>query len=410
MKAYRLYLALEGLASLALSMIFTISMIYQVETVGMNPLQLVLAGTALETSVFLFEIPTGVIADVYSRKLSIVIGYFIMGFGFLLQALLPVFAAIALGEALWGLGYTFTSGATQAWISDEIGEAKANRAFLRGSQVAELGGLIGILIGVALGNLNLWLPILAGGLLLMGVGLFLALLMPETGFKPKPKEGRSTWRDMAQTFRGGFGMLRLRPILATILLIGLFYGLYSEGYDRLWTKHLLESFTFPTWWGLNSVTWFGVIRVGGVVLAVSATEVVRRRVNIENSRSIVRFLILVTGLLILSLVTLAHTGGFFVALAAIWGVGVTRTLIGPVYTGWVNQKLDSRVRATVISMSSQVDAIGQIAGGPVMGLVGNLVSVRAAITLSGMILSPILALFARHLGQQPAAEPAITET
>ena len=88
-----------------------------------------------------------------------------------------------------------------------------------------------------------------------------------------------------------------------------------------------------------------------------------------------------------------------------WAVSVSRGLIGPLYTAWVNRRLDSRVRATVLSMSSQVDAIGQIAGGPILGAVGNL-SVRAAITLSGLVLSPVLALFGRAARQSslPAAE------
>jgi len=78
---------------------------------------------------------------------------------------------------------------------------------------------------------------------------------------------------------------------------------------------------------------------------------------------------------------------------AYWLVYVTRNVIGPLYTAWVNQRLDSQVRATVISMSSQVDAIGQIAGGPAVGLIGNLVSVRAALLTSGVILTPVLVLY-----------------
>ncbi len=71
----------------------------------------------------------------------------------------------------------------------------------------------------------------------------------------------------------------------------------------------------------------------------------------------------------------------------------------PLYTAWVNQKLDSGTRATVLSMSGQVDAIGQIAGGPGVGLIANLVSVVAAITTSGLLLSPALFLIGRANAQ-----------
>jgi len=151
--AYRVFIALSVLVDFLFSMIFTASMVYQVTRVGLTPLQLVLVGTTLELSVFLFEVPTGVIADIYSRRLSIIIGYFVMGLGFLVEGSFPLFAAILLAQVLWGVGYTFTSGATQAWISDEIGEQNAGRAFLRGNQLGQISGLLGILTGTLLGSL-----------------------------------------------------------------------------------------------------------------------------------------------------------------------------------------------------------------------------------------------------------------
>ncbi len=404
MDAYALYLRLQAVASFSFALIFTINMIYQVETVGLTPLQLVLVGTALEASVFLFEVPTGIVADVFSRRASVLIGYMIIGAGFILEGSIPAFWAVVTGQALWGLGYTFTSGATQAWLSDEIGEANANRAFLRGQQMSQLGALLGILTSVWMAGFSLSLPIRAGGMLFILLGLLLILWMPETGFQVTRSEERSSWKEISHTFRSGLGMIRVRPILATILLIGLFYGLYSEGYDRLWTKHLLDSFSFPDFIRLDTVGWFGIIQIGSLVLAAAAIEVVRRWVNMENAASIARMLLVLTALLVLSLLILAQATGFWVALLCVWMVSITRDLIGPIYTGWVNQSLDSRVRATVISMSSQVDAIGQIAGGPVMGAVGNLFSVRAALSLSGLILSPVLLLFAQAMRSKPAAQ------
>ena len=75
--AYKVYLALQGASSLIFAVIFTVNILYQVTMAELSPLQLVLVGTVLELSIFLFEVPTGVIADVYSRRLSIIIGYFI---------------------------------------------------------------------------------------------------------------------------------------------------------------------------------------------------------------------------------------------------------------------------------------------------------------------------------------------
>ena len=134
--AYSVYLFSEFTLALLFSMMFTVDAVYQVSMVGLNALQLVLVGTTLEVSAFLFEVPTGVVADVFSRRLSIIIGMFIMGLGFVVEGSFPFFAPILLAQVMWGLGYTFTSGATEAWIADEVGEEQAGKAFLRARRSA----------------------------------------------------------------------------------------------------------------------------------------------------------------------------------------------------------------------------------------------------------------------------------
>lgn len=395
MKAYRVYLILEGAGALIFSMIFAASSLYQVSQANLTALQLVLVGTMLEVSVFLFEVPTGVVADVYSRRLSVIIGYFLIGAGFILEGSIPLFWTILLAQVLWGLGYTFTSGATQAWITDEIGEEKAGKAFLRAGQVGNLTSLVGVILGTALANISLSLPIRLGGGLLLGIGLLLILGMPEHGFVPKARGEQSGWQAMWHTFHGGLGMVRRRPILGTILWVGFIYGLYSEGFDRLWVKHMLENYTLPTWWGMTEVTWNGVVRIGGMLLGVVAAEGVRRWLDTTRQTSLVRALAAFTLLLVGGLAVFALGRSFVGMLGALWLISLARSVIGPLHTIWVNQRLDSNVRATVISMNSQVDAFGQIAGGPVVGWIGSAVSVRAALSVSAALLTPVLGLLAR---------------
>ena len=128
--AYKLYLGLQFFTGLFFSMIFVVASLYEATVAGLTGTQLVLVGTTLELTVLLFEVPTGIVADAYSRRLSIIFGYLLMGLAFLVEGYFPVFSMILLTQVLWGIGYTFTSGATQAWLSDEIGEENANRAFL----------------------------------------------------------------------------------------------------------------------------------------------------------------------------------------------------------------------------------------------------------------------------------------
>ncbi len=397
MSAYGVYLAMEAALALLLSMIFTASSLYQVTVAGLTPLQLVLVGTTLETSVFLFEVPTGVVADIYSRRLSIIIGVFLIGVGFLVEGSFPVFWLILLAQVLWGVGFTFTSGATQAWITDEIGEDAAGKAFLRGSQVDKLGGLLGIGLGILLGNVRVSLPIQLGGVLICLLAVCLAFLMPEHGFKPQPRQSRNPFPHMLHIFRDGLGTVRARPALITILWIGLIFGLYSEGFDRLWTKHLIDNFAQGFPFGLQPVVWIGGLRAVDMLLSVGAAELARQKIPTGSHVGIARSLMAISALLIAGLFGFALARSLVLAFVCYWVISMARSVISPVYDAWVNQRLDSSVRATVLSMSSQVDAVGQIAGGPAVGLIGSWLSVRAALAASAFILSPVLLLFRRAL-------------
>ncbi|HRL13015.1 MAG TPA: MFS transporter, partial [Aggregatilineales bacterium] len=131
MSAFRIHLLQTFCNSFAHSLFFTAFMVFQIEVIGLDALQLVLVGTVMEASIFIFEIPTGIVADVYSRRLSVIIGVTLQGLAFVGLAFVPSFAGALLTQALWGFGYTFTSGAYQAWLVDEVGQERAGKAFLR---------------------------------------------------------------------------------------------------------------------------------------------------------------------------------------------------------------------------------------------------------------------------------------
>lgn len=385
------YLALESCTAFLFSMIFTSSAVYQVTVAQLSALQLVLIGTVLEGSVFLFEIPTGIVADAYSRKLSILIGLSLTGLAFVVEGSFPIFGAILLAQIVWGVGYTFTSGATQAWITDELGsESAAAQVFLRAAQVRNLTALLGIATGSVLGVLRINLPIVLGGILFIFLAIFLLWMMPETNFTPVAKGERNSFQHMLHIFWQGMVILRRRPEFGHILVIGLFYGLYSEGYDRLSTKLILDNFTFPGQW--PPVVWFGLLKAVGMLLSVAATEVVRRRLMTQFSLRAPRILFAITAVLVICLLVFAVSPLFSLVAILLVLIGVLRNVAAPIYNGWVNQQLDSSVRATVISMSGQIDSLGQIVGGPVVGIIGN-VSVRLAVAFSGMILLPSLMFF-----------------
>jgi DHA3 family tetracycline resistance protein-like MFS transporter len=145
---------------------------------------------------------------------------------------------------------------------------------------------------------------------------------------------------------------------------------------------------------MNSVAFFGLLRAGGMLLSIFATRQVEKRLDANHAPSIARAMVWITVLLSAAIFTFAFSSALALSILAVTVVSVTRNVMGPLYTAWVNQRLDSDTRATVISMSGQVDAIGQITSGPVAALI-SLSSVRAAITVASLLLVPALPLIAR---------------
>ena len=390
-----IYLFIEASTSSLFPMAFLVTSLYEATVAGLTPLQLVLVGTTLELSIFLFEIPTGVVADVYSRRLSIIVGYLLIGAAFLVEGFFPAFLPILAAQLLWGIGYTFTSGASEAWISDEIGEEPANRLFLRAARLGMIAALVGMAAAVPLGSQSAAIPIRICGLGTILMGLVLAALMPETGFRPAPREDRSTWQHMWHTFQQGVRVVRLRPHLLAVLGVGLFYGLYSEGFDRLWVKHLLDTFQLPIWFGRTEVGFLGFMRISAVLLCIGALHLVEKRLQTAAPLAIGRLVIIMTAVLAAAIVGFALSPVLALTVPIYWVASVMRNVNSPLQTAWMNQRLDPQVRATVLSMSGQVDAIGQVAGGPAVGLIARSFSVIAAITTSGLMLTPALWLARR---------------
>ena len=251
-----------------------------------------------------------------------------------------------------------------------------------------------MLIAIPLGNIAVNLPIVTGGVMVAMIAVALTLFMSEHGFKPVRREDRNNWQHMGDIFKKGLNAVRTRPTLLAILGVGLVYGLYSEGWDRLWVKYLVDHFTLPSIFGMNEVAFFGLLRAGGMVLSILATRIVEKRLDANHAPSVARYMLGITVLLSAAILMFAFSPALAVSIAAVWLVSITRNVMGPLYDAWVNQRLDSDTRATVISMSGQVDAIGQVASGPIAGLI-SLWSIRAAITGASLLLLPTLPLITR---------------
>lgn len=401
LKAKNVYWIGSFVVGLIFSIVFAANQLYRVQTVGLDPLQLVLVGTALELTAFIFEIPTGIIADIYSRRLSVIIGTFLFGIGFLVEASFPVFWVIILAQIIWGTAWTFISGAHSAWITDEVGVTNVGQVFLRSSQLNMLGNLAGIPLFVILGNINYRIPIIVGGCIFLLLGVFRLVAMPETGFTRTTQKNVGAWREMVVTFKNGITLAKMKPILLTFAVISVFVGLYSEGYDRLTEAHFIQQFSFPPvpWGGDPFVSWFAVMRIVSLVLSLLITEVVKRRLDTSDNARIARLLSGIYGFISLGLLSFAWSKDFYLAITATLLVDTMRSLTGPLIDTWVNKYIESKIRATMLSMTSQLDAFGQIFGGPIVGVIGNLKSIKAALSTSALLVLPVVPLYRKTIYQ-----------
>lgn len=399
LSAYKTYMIYSGITSFLFSLMFTMTSIFYIETVKVDPLQLVLIGTVLETSCFLFEIPTGIVADVYSRKLSIIIGIAMIGMGFLLESFIPLYGIVLVSQVIWGIGATFLSGAEDAWIADEVGDSNLDVLYMKGAQIGQIFSILGIAVSGILGSISVRLPMAVSGISFLILALFLKLYMPENGFKPVPLEDKNTWQKMVHTFMGGIRAIRKSTILMNILGIALFYGLYSEGVDRLWGAHFLEDISFPSMLNIKPALWFGIISTIASISGIIAVELVKKNMEKKKNMNRMWVLILINTLLAISIFVFGFSGNFPMGFAAYLALSTFREINEPVYRAWMNQGIEPNVRATVLSTIGQIDSFGQIIGGVIIGFIAKRISISIGIVSSALIFCPVILLYALVIKQ-----------
>lgn len=382
MAIHQIYYSVTGMRSLFIQMVFTLNTVYYVSQAGLNPLELVLIGTILEVSVLLFELPTGLVADRFGRKRSVVTGTAIIGFAHLLEGSIPEFWAIAAGSALWGLGWTFISGAEQAWIADELGGKNLEQVFLRGAQFSSFGRFAGIGLSIALAAwLTVQAAILTAGVLLITLAIIAFAGMPETKFVSTKREGTSGLSDAVKAFQGGIRQIRSSQVLTALAVITLMWGLASEGFDRLWGARFIEGF------GLHeeqAIYWFGFFYAIAFLLNIAALQLVERYVKGRY----VTVLLIANSVLVAAMLTFAWADAFYTAVLLYFIVGALRNVNYPLMNIMTNERLESKGRATALSMFGQADAVGQIAGGPIVGILALSTSLSGGISASALLIVP----------------------
>jgi DHA3 family tetracycline resistance protein-like MFS transporter len=398
MSPFRLYLIICGFGSFANRIAFTLNLIYQATVVGLSPLQLVLVGTLMEAVAFIAQVPTGVIADVVSRRLSVIIGYLLMGAGLLVWGLLPTYAAILVANVVWAIGAVCVDGAEEAWAADEIEPERVTAAFVRGGQVGQAGSLLGILAAAGLATAGLAVPIVVGGVLTLVLAVVLLIFMTEDRWQPGET---GSVRSMGRQVVAGGRAVRGSTLLAGAVAGTLFAGMSSEGFDRL-----SQPFLLPMVGDLPVEVVFGGLAVLAAAGSIVVTGILGRRLDTLHPRRVGVLLAGVQGVTAAAMIAFGFAGSWWAAVPLYLVVRLLRDSADPVMTVWLVSATKPDARATVFSIQAQADALGQIAGGPPVGLVAQRRSLGAGISAAGLFLLPAVALFAMAARRSPENAPA----
>lgn len=393
LSAYKTYLLFSAITAMCFSLVTTVMIVYHIEIVHLNPLQLILVGTTLELACFIFEIPTGIVADVYSRKLSIVIGGVLTGVGFILEGSISSFVFVLVAQIVWGLGSTFISGSLEAWIAEEEKNKDLDEIYIKGAQAGQIGAFIGIVLSTVIANFSVRLPIIVSGVLFIILALFLWLYMPENNFKPSAPGDLNTFKKMVYTFKSGLKFVKSKSIIMILLAVTLFYGLSSEGYDRLSDAHFLQDTTLPKLGNLSSVTWFGIFGILGMILSFIVMHFMAKNLKNEDNRKNGKLLLCINILYISSMLIFALTRNFSLMLIAYLATNTFRIINEPIFSAWLNGHIDDNSRATVLSINGQMNSLGQILGGPIIGIIATNISVSIGIVCTSLLVAPVLVLY-----------------
>ena len=340
---YRLYVFGLGFGgSLLMAIVNTTSAVYWVTSGHLNALELLLLGTALEITYFTFQLPTGVLADLVSRRLCVIVGWFTTGAAFVLQGLSPAYPNLLAAQVIFGVGVALTIGAEEAWIADELGDVEMTSVYVRATQYGLVADLIGALASGGLAYLGLNVPMLVGGGGMIGLAAFLLATMPEKNFRA------DAHASIATIVRGARGTLATQtratrraivavPGLVLLFAMTAFVGAWSESFDRLWGAFLIREITSPHVYGLRPALWFSLIACMVALISLGSTELARRRTERLGPSSVVGTLLAVTVLIGIGSVLFASGRLFVVAIAAYLLIEILRPVSGPLLSGWIGR-------------------------------------------------------------------------
>jgi DHA3 family tetracycline resistance protein-like MFS transporter len=388
MKAKKQFLMISAIMSYGFLLYFTASVIYRIDVVKLEPYQLIFLGFALEISVFLFEIPTGILADLKSRKLSILIGLFIVSLGLFLEASTTTFWIIFASQTLWGFGYTFISGALSAWVSDETQNIGVEQTFVKAAKYRKAAVVLGILSAGLLGSISVRGAMVFSGLLFLGLSGYVVFFVKEELFVPV-NHHTSVIKSYGIQLLHGIKHIWNSKILRILWVVIFLLGLFSEGIDRLNEVFILDEIGFREIFSNVSPIWItSIVALIIAILGFLVLSIVEKHVH--KTSYAYNWLIYFTITMIGGLLIFTYMDSAYIAVSGFIVFQIVREAKDPLIELIQVRETPVAIKATVLSTMSQTDAIGQLVSGPLMAWISFQYSMQSAFLIATIIIGIIL--------------------
>ena len=370
--------------TVAASFIWGINTLFLLDA-GLTNLEAFAANAFFTAGMVIFEIPTGVVADTVGRRASYLLGTATLAVTTVMYWLLWLwhspFWAWAVVSVLLGLGFTFFSGAVDAWLVDALRATEYRGTLETVFGRAQIVGGIAMFSGSVLGGVvaqltDLGVPFLIRAGILVVTFVVAALLMRDLGFTPERGVGpiRATRNVLHASLKYGLGDPPVRWLmLASPFTAGVgiyvFYALQPYLLE-LWGDEGAYSIA-----GLAAAILSAASIVGGAI-----APFVRRRFRKRTSA-----ILLATIASAVILVALAFTTNFWVAIVLLAGWGIASSIDDPVHRAYLNDMIPSKQRATVLSFDSLLGSAGGVVFQPILGRSADLGGYGASLFWSGLI-------------------------
>jgi len=393
-RVIRSYLVISGLFTLSASLIWGINTLFLLDA-GLTIFEVFVANAVFTAAMALFEVPTGVVADTLGRRVSFLLSEATLALGTLayvgVAAIQGGLLLFCLAGVILGLGYTFYSGAVEAWLVDALKATGYQReldgVFARASMVSSVAMIVGTVSGGLLGQLNLSFPYIARAALVLMAFAVGFRTMHEIGFTPRAMHLQGIVGEMRKVGRAGITYGWRAPAVRLLVMDSfLTWGFFSWAWYA-WQPYFLDLY------GKNAIWLSGLIAAMFALAGIAGNALVGRLARPGGRRTT----ILLAGAAI-STATMVATGAvrsFWVTVPIFLLGAVVMGVVSPVRQTYLHSSIPTSERATLVSFDSLMGSLGSVGGQTGLGFLSQERSIPAGFVIGGLTTILALPIFAR---------------